>query len=339
MLTIPVKEAVGTILCHDVTAIIPGKFKGTLFKKGHIIREEDIPELLKIGKEHIYVWELEKGQVHEDDAARRIAQAISGMGLESTEPQEGKIHLKAKYDGVCAINEGLLLELNLIDDIIIATRSNMRMIKKGDTAASLRIRPLTTGENTLVKVEELTKEAVVNIYPLQKFQVGIVTTGGEVYNGRIKDKFGPFLQKKMSEYGCTVLEQIIVPDDSEQITSAIEGLIKKGAGLILTTGGMSVDPDDVTPAGIKALATEIITHGAPVFPGTQVLVAYKNELPIIGLPGGVMFSRTSVLDLLIPYLLAGIKIDKKTIAKLGLGGLCLFCEVCYYPICPFGTGA
>ncbi|MCL6477478.1 MAG: molybdopterin-binding protein [Peptococcaceae bacterium] len=340
MRKIRVEEAVGSVLCHDITKIIPGEFKGPAFKKGHVILEDDISELLKLGKEYIYVWELKEGLVHENDAALRIAGAIKGPGLTITEPKEGKVNLVAEYDGMCAIDENLLTKINSIEHIVVATRNNTRPVKKGDIVAGVRVIPLVFPGEELERVESIGRiNAVISIKPYRLFKVGIIVTGNEVYHGRIEDKFGPVVKEKVESYGCTVIHQIIVPDNVDKIAEAIDALIAIGAELILTTGGMSVDPDDVTPSGIRKAGAEIVTYGAPVLPGAMLLVAYLDKTPILGLPGCVMYYRATVFDLILPLILTEQKISKQMVVKLGMGGLCLQCDVCRYPACSFGTGA
>jgi molybdenum cofactor synthesis domain-containing protein len=340
MRAIRVEDAVGTVLCHDLTKIVPGECKEPAFRKGQIITEKDIPELLNMGKSHIYIWEVKKGQIHENDAANRLSWAIAGPGISFTEPKEGKVSLIADYDGMCTINEDLLIEANMVEDIVIATRNNRRPVKKGDTVAGVRVVPLVIDENKLQTVEHLNEgQATISIKPFRPLKVGIITTGSEVFYGRIEDKFGPVVKQKIESYGCKVFKQIIVPDDVEQIKQAIYTLMAEGAELILTTGGMSVDPDDLTPRSVREAGADIITYGAPVLPGAMLLVAYLGDVALLGLPGCVMYHKTTVFDLMIPMVLAGEPISKAMVAKLGLGGLCLNCEVCRYPICTFGTGA
>jgi len=340
MQEVRVEDAIGTVLLHDITKIVPGEFKGRAFSKGHVIQEKDIPEFLKLGKEHIYVGQIKEDQVHENEAAQRMAAVIAGKGLTYAGPSEGKITLRAAHDGMCFINEACLLKINMIEDMAVATRQHQKSVKKGDAIAALRIIPLAVDEEKLRQVEEIaSQEDVIEVRPFRSFKVGIVTTGNEVFTGRIKDKFGPVLAKKIKLYGCELLEQVFVPDDAAEITRAIQTLVEKGAEMIYTTGGMSVDPDDVTPVGIRQTGAEMITHGAPVFPGAMLVVAYLGDVPILGLPGGIMFVKTSVLDVVMPKILAEEKISKRDIAKLGLGGLCLGCKVCHFPQCAFGTGA
>jgi molybdenum cofactor synthesis domain-containing protein len=339
MQVIKVADSIGTILCHDITKITPREFKGPAFKKGHIITEQDIPELLKLGKEHIYVWELKSGFVHENDAGLQIAQAIKGMGLVLTEPYEGKVNLIAANAGICLIDEERLLRINRIEEIVVATRNNKRPVKKGDIIAGVRVVPLVIDKRKLSLAEAIGQENnIISVKAFQPLKVGIITTGGEVYYGRIKDEFGPVVKAKVEAFGCQTIAQIVVPDDAGLIAQAAATLIGQGAQLILTTGGMSVDPDDVTPSGIKKAGATIVSYGAPVLPGSMFMMAYLGYVPVLGLPGCVMYNKTTVFDLILPLVLAGQKINRSDIVKLGVGGLCLNCEVCRYPACSFGTG-
>ena len=340
MQMIKVENAVGSVLCHDITKIVRGKSKGPAFKKGHIITEQDIPELLRLGKEHVYVWELKEGFVHENDAALRIARAVRGQGLSLTEPSEGKVQLVAETDGLCAIDEERLVEINMLDEIIVATMNNGRPVKKGTVIAGTRVVPLIIDEKKLARAEQIARgSGVIAVNPFRPYRVGVITTGSEVYSGRIKDQFGPVVKEKAEAFGCKVIGQIIVPDDLDQIAGAIKTLAGSGAEMILTTGGMSVDPDDVTPRAIRQAGAEIVSYGAPVLPGAMLMVAYLGSVPILGLPGCVMYFKTTVFDLVLPLVLAGQTITRQMIARLGMGGLCLECDVCRYPRCSFGTGA
>ncbi|MDT8899813.1 molybdopterin-binding protein [Anaeroselena agilis] len=340
MQMIRVEDAVGSVLCHDITRIVPGKAKGPAFKKGHIVSAEDIPELLKMGKEHLYVWELNKGFVHENDAGLRIAQVLKGQGLSLTEPSEGKVKLVAETDGLCVIDEKRLLELNMLEEIAAATVNNGRPVKKGMVVAGVRVIPLVIAEEKLVQAEAIAPAGgIVEVKPFRPYKVGVITTGSEVFHGRIEDKFGPVVREKVEAFGCRVIAHIIVPDDVERISGAIKTLLAGGAEMILTTGGMSVDPDDVTPTAIRAAGASIVTYGAPVLPGAMLMVAYMDQVPILGLPGCVMYHKTTVFDLVLTQVLAGQTITREMIAKLGMGGMCLECEVCHYPKCSFGTGA
>jgi molybdenum cofactor synthesis domain-containing protein len=339
MKTIPVKDSVGSILCHDITQIIPGIVKDIAFKKGHVILEEDIPLLLSIGKENIYVWEKKEGYLHENDAAERLRILTAGVGLRFSEVKEGKVNFIADYPGLLKINTNLLYKLNSLGEIILVTLHNNYPVKKGQKVAGTRVIPLVIEEDKIKRAEDLMgDEKIVSILPFTPIKVGIITTGSEVYHGRIKDAFGPVIRRKVEEYGCEVLGQIIVNDDENKIKEEIEVWIEQGAEMVICTGGMSVDPDDVTPTAILKTGAQLITYGAPVLPGAMFLLAYKGEIPILGLPGCVMYSRTTIFDLVLPRILANEKLSFADIAAYGHGGLCNECEECKYPDCAFGKG-
>lgn len=338
MKSIKVQDAIGTILCHDITQIIPGKFKGVAFKKGHIVIAEDIKVLLSLGKENIYVWEHEEGTLHENDAAIRLKNLTAGEGLIFSDIKEGKIDFIAAEDGLLKVDKEALFELNSLEEIILATLHNNTPVKKGQKVAGTRVIPLVIQEEKIKIAEKLIKEKIVKIIPIKGKKLGIVTTGSEVYAGRIKDAFGPMIIKKAEEYDCQVLGQTMLPDDLNRITEAINKWISKGAEIVICTGGMSVDPDDVTPIAIKNTGAELITYGAPVLPGAMFLLAYKESIPILGLPGCVMYSKRTVFDLVFPRILAGERLNKHDIAVLGHGGLCMNCSECRFPNCGFGKG-
>jgi molybdenum cofactor synthesis domain-containing protein len=339
MKKIPVKEAVGSVLCHDMTQIIPGVVKDVAFKKGHIIKEEDIPLLLSMGKENIFVWEKKEGYLHEDEAAERLRLLTAGVGLTFSKVKEGKINFIADYSGLLSVNTTLLYQLNSLGEIILVTLHNNYPVKKGQKVAGTRVIPLVIDEDKIKKAEVIIgDEKIVSIKPFAPMKVGIVTTGSEVFHGRIADAFGPVIKRKVEEYGCVVIGQAIIQDDEVEIKKAIEKWIDKGCDMVICTGGMSVDPDDVTPAAILKTGAELITYGAPVLPGAMFLLAYKGDIPIMGLPGCVMYSRITIFDLVLPRILTGEKLSFADLAAYGHGGLCNECEVCKYPDCAFGKG-
>lgn len=341
MKTVPVTEAVGMVLCHDITEIVPGKVKGRAFKKGHIVRREDIPKLLKLGKEHLYVWEINEKVLHENDAAIRIAHAIAGPGITLTEPKEGKVELKADMNGLVKINTRALEKINFINEIVVASIHSNQVVMKGRTLAGCRVVPLVINKEKIEKVEQISgfNYPVFEVKPLRSLKAGVVTTGSEVYHGRIEDQFGPVIRRKVEELGSQVLRQVYVDDDIAMISNAITELIEEGAEIVFITGGMSVDPDDVSPAGIRAAGGKVVVYGAPVLPGSMFMLAYINDIPILGLPGCVMYHRTTVFDLILPRILAGEKISRKDVISLAHGGLCNVCETCTYPHCYFGKGS
>lgn len=338
MKQIRIEDSVGCILSHDVTKIVPGEFKGRLFKKGHVIREEDIPKLLDIGKEHIYVWEPKKGQLHENDAAIRVKDLVLGQGCYiSEEIKEGKIDFFANTQGIVKINKDLLLKLNLLGEIIVSTIHNNTPVKKGEKIGATRVIPLIIDEKKILEAEKIIKEKIISVEEIKPKKAVLITTGNEVYKGRIKDAFLPVMKEKLEYYGSEIVKQIILPDNKEMITENILKAIEEDkVDMIICTGGMSVDPDDVTPSAIKACNGEIVTYGAPVLPGAMFLLAYYKNIPILGVPSCAMYSKRTIFDLVLPRILADEKLSFEDIARFGNGGMCLNCEICSFPHCSFG---
>ena len=339
MKLIPVDNAVGMVLGHDITEIVPGRFKGPAFKRGHVIQTEDVNRLRDLGKENIAVLDLGPGWVHEDDAAHRLATATAGFGIRLSTPSEGRVNLIASHDGLLKIDVGRLNAINAIADIMMATRHTDRLVREGQVVAGTRIIPLTIEEAVLQTAEDLCapEEPVVAVKALPPKIFGIITSGSEVYHGRIQDQFGPVVQKKIAALGSRVLRQILVPDDTGMTVAAIEALIREGAEIVVITGGMSVDPDDLTPGSIRAAGAEVVSYGAPVLPGAMFMLAYLQDIPIMGLPGCVMYHEASIFDLVVPRILAGERITREDITSLGHGGMCLGCDDCQFPACGFGS--
>lgn len=341
MKSIPVTEAVGMVLGHDVTRIIPGKEKGPAFRKGHIIRKEEIPVFLDMGKENIFVIDLAAGMVHEDEAAGRIARCAAADGIGLTDPVEGRVNLIAKMDGLLKINQKALKEINGLGQVAFATLHSFQPVNAGQCVAGTRVIPLTIEDDKIVAVERICQETypVVQVRPFKPYRVGMVTTGSEVYHGRIKDKFGPVVRKKFEALGSRVVRQILVADDLKMTVDAISELIAQGAQMVVVTGGMSVDPDDRSPTSIRAAGGRVIFYGAPVFPGAMFMLAKIGRVPVVGLPGCVMYYRTSIFDLIVPRILAGEPVTSEDIAAMGHGGFCSGCQTCRYPMCSFGKGS
>lgn len=338
MKQIRIEDSVGCILSHDVTKIVPGEFKGRLFKKGHVIREEDIPKLLDIGKEHIYVWEPKKGQLHENDAAIRVKDLVLGQGCYiSEEIKEGKIDFFANTQGIVKINKDLLLKLNLLGEIIVSTIHNNTPVKKGEKIGATRVIPLIIDEKKILEAEKIIKEKIISVEEIKPKKAVLITTGNEVYKGRIKDAFLPVMKEKLEYYGSEIVKQIILPDNKEMITENILKAIEEDkVDMIICTGGMSVDPDDVTPTAIKECGGELVTYGSPILPGAMFLLAYYGDTPILGVPSCAMYSKRTVLDLVLPRVLSDEKLTFEDIVEYGHGGLCLDCKVCTFPHCSFG---
>lgn len=336
MKTVRTQDAVGMPLAHDLTQIIPGQYKGARFKKGHIVAAEDVPVMLSMGKENLFVLELKEDDVHEDDAGARIAAAAAGANILRNAKGEGKVELQAACRGVLRVDQDKLLELIDDDEVMFATIQGNQLVEEGQLIAGTRVIPLYVKEKTVARAEQI--QDIVWIDPLKPCKVGIVTTGSEIYHGRIEDKFGGILREKFDALGCMVTEQVFSDDDEQMIVDCILSLKQKGAELIAVTGGMSVDPDDRTPAGIRQAGTEIVTYGAPVLPGAMFLLGYLEDVPVVGLPGCVMYHGASVFELVVPRLLAGEHMDRKAIKCLAHGGLCRGCKTCTYPNCGFGKG-
>ncbi len=334
---VKLEEAIGMTIGHDVTKVVPGEFKGAAFRRGHTLKREDIPELLSMGKEHIYIIEEEEGEVHEEEAALRIAEAVAGSEFELSKPREGKINIKSSISGLLKINKSLLGEINSIPNISLATLHENTICRPGTIVAGTKIIPLYIAEDRLKKIEELcrNKGKVFHIIPFKEKKVGIVITGNEIYKGRIKDKFGDYLKNKVEPLGSVINHQTIVPDDEDIIASAILEMRDKGSEVIFVCSGLSVDPDDVTVEGVKKSGAKIISYGAPVMPGAMFLLAMLGDIPILGAPAAVIFNDTTIIDVILPRGLAGEEISRQDIIDMGHGGLCLDCADCIYPICPF----
>lgn len=324
MKEVPVREAIGMMLPHDMTQILPGEFKGRLYKKGHVVTEADIEPLLSIGKEHIYVLDMPEGYIHEEEAGLRIAKAVSGQGLTLTEPYEGKVAMKAARTGLAKINEEAVHALNGLEGIAFSTMYGDQVVHPGHTLAATRIIPLIMEEARIIELERLAQqypEPIVQVKPFLEKRVGLVTTGGEVFSGRIADKFGPVIRSKVEALGSDVVEQRFAPDDKEKIEQEILAFLEQGVDLILVTGGMSVDPDDRTPGAIAGVGAEVVRYGTPMLPGSMLMVAYKGETPILGLPGAVMHEPFTSFDVFLPRILAGERIEALDMTRLGYGGL------------------
>ncbi len=337
--TVPVDKAVGMILPHDVTEIVKDEFKGRAFKKGHIIRHKDVEHLKRLGKEHIYVLEFGPDEIHENEAAEILATALAGPGSRlSSEPVEGKITIHAAHDGLLKVDKDALYRFNLLGVVICSTLQTNTPVKKGETIAATRLIPLVSGRDIVDQAASIANDAspVVTVKELRKAKAGLIITGNEVFHGRIKDKFEDVLREKLAETGSEVLSVSFAPDDTDAIAQAIRKALKDGADLIITSGGMSVDPDDVTRMGIaKAGATDCL-YGTPVLPGAMFLSGRIGAVPVLGLPACGMFHNITVFDLILPRILTGEIIGREEFAQMGHGGLCRNCKRCQYPVCNFG---
>ena len=338
MKLIRTEDAVGHVLCHDMTQIIKDQYKDARFRKGHIVTEADIPVLLSMGKEHLYVWEMTPGMVHENDAAERLLALCGQENMTRSEVKEGKIELKAACDGLFQVDSRRLIAVNSIENIMIATRKGNTAVKKGDKLAGMRVIPLIIEEERLRAAEAAAGTApLLKLLPYVKKTAAIVATGSEVKNGLIQDTFTPVVRDKLAAYGIETVSVLYSGDGVDNVANAIAEVRQTGADLILCTGGMSVDPDDNTPGGIRQSGARIVTYGAPVLPGAMFLLGYfEDDTPIMGLPGCVMSAGATIFDLALPRIAAGVEMTRTDFAVMGEGGLCLGCRPCHWPDCPFG---
>ncbi len=333
---VKVEEAVGLTLCHDITAMTPG-FKGPLFRRGHVIREEDIESLLNIGKKNIYVGTIAEGMLHEEDCARRLAEMAQVAGAHYEGPSEGKMLLISDIRGMYRVDTELLEKINRIGDITITTLPDHSRIEPGDRLASMRIVPLFTGEKQIEEAENLCRNRhLLDLLPYTEKTVGVIITGSEIYSGRTQDRFEPVVRKKLSYYPGKILDVKICDDNMDMILENARDLIERGADFLIFTGGMSVDPDDLTPGTIKRLGADIISYGVPAQPGNMTLCAYLGDIPILGVPGAAVHLPTTIFDVLLPQIYTGLKFTKDDLLRLAQGGLCRLCGTCHFPNCTFG---
>lgn len=359
---LPVDDAVGTVLAHDITEIRPGEFKGRAFKKGHVIRKEDVCYLQRLGKEHLFVLDIADDEMHEDDAAYAFANALMGDGVKiKGEPREGKITIVAEMDGLLKIDKDALLAFNMLGDVMCATLHSNMMVRKGQTVAGTRAIPLVVKRRIVEEAVRICASpgkagmgGVLQVKEIKKPKAGLVITGNEVYYGRVKDAFSSVITEKIKAIGGEIVGIYYAPDDESFIEARLRELIYAGADLLITTGGMSVDPDDVTRFAIRNLGATDITYGSAVLPGAMFLIAYleaivrdsgvskktisdpRPPIPVLGVPACGMYAKATVFDLVLPRVLAGERIGRRELAELGHGGLCMKCETCGYPVCPFG---
>ena len=344
-------DAEGAVLCHDITQIIKGVTKDAVFRKGHIVAKEDIPVLLSVGKDQLYVWEKEEGMLHENEAAEILCSLCKGNHMERSEVKEGKIELTADCDGLLKVDNRGLKAVNGFGQMMIATRHGNFAVKKGDKLAGTRIIPLVIEEEKMERAKESALAVtggrpILDVMPFVHKKVGIITTGNEVFYGRIKDTFTPVIEKKMAQFDTEIIDHVTWNDDDKKVTASILDMVKKGADVVVCTGGMSVDPDDKTPLAIKNTGARVVSYGAPVLPGAMFLLAYleveeegkSRTVAVMGLPGCVMYAKRTIFDLVLPRVMADDEVTEENLASLGQGGLCLNCPVCTFPNCGFGKG-
>ena len=336
MKKVPVEKAVGLTLCHDLTEMRDG-FKGAAFRRGHVIAEADIPRMLDMGKRTVFVWEENAGEIHEEDAAARMAAMAPVPGARYTPPSEGKVLLMAEAAGMLRVDTALLAEINSIGDLTISTLPDHYPVKPGMRLASMRIVPLVTKEEQIIRAEKLCAgRKLLDLLPYKPLKAGVIITGSEIYHGRVKDKFEAVARAKLKAYPGKVLGAVVCDDDLDMLVNAARDLINQGADFLIFSGGMSVDPDDLTPAAIRALGCDVVSHGVPSQPGNMTLMAYLGDIPVMGVPGAAVSLPTTIFDVLLPQVYTGQKLTKADLIRLGDGGLCQLCAACHFPNCTFG---
>lgn len=339
MKLVSIENAIGHIICHDITRIVKNGEKGVAFKKGHVVHKEDIEELLSLGKRSLYIWESNPSTMHENDAAEALYSLCANRDISRSEVKEGKIDLYADTHGVLKLNIEILEEINCLGDMIIATRHNNSPVQKGDKLAGMRVIPLVIERKKIdaaIQIGAKAKKPLFTILPYRKMKIGVVVTGSEIYSGRIRDTFSQVILDKVSKYACEICGHVVVDDSPEMICSAMHSLVD--ADVIICTGGMSVDPDDLTPLAIRNYGAEVVSYGAPVLPGAMFLLAYKGRQAVVGLPSCAMYAKTTVFDIFLPRILSEDPITNFDVRRLWHGGLCLACSECRFPECAFGKG-
>ena len=336
MKKVRVEDAVGMTLCHDLTEMRDG-FKGPAFKRGHVIAAEDIPHMLDIGKRTVFVWEENAGEIHEEDAALRMAAMAPVPGAHYTAPSEGKVLLVADAPGMLRVDTELLGEINAIGDLTVSTLPDHYPVKPGMRLASMRIVPLVTQEAQIEKAEALCRgKKLLDLLPYKPLKTGIIITGSELYHGRVQDKFEAVARKKLAAYPGEVLGAVLCDDDLEMLVAAARDFLDRGADFLIFSGGMSVDPDDLTPSAIRRLGCDVIRHGVPSQPGNMTLIAYLGDRPVLGVPGAAVSLPTTIFDVMLPQIYAGVQFTREDLIRLGNGGLCQLCPACHFPNCTFG---
>ena len=319
---IKVEDAVGEILLHDITAVDPEKgFKGRIFKKGHIIKEEDIERLKQVGKDNIYVFELGEDEMHEDDAAKLLSKALAGKNtIAGDEPKEGKIDIKSSAFGVFKVDIDRLYQFNSIGEPSCPTIYNNSVVKEGDTVGAVRIISLTAPKKEIDEALKIAGDGILEVVPFTNKRAGLLITGNEVYHGRIKDKFYDKLKPKLEEFKCTIEEKRILPDNQEMIREAIEEFSSK-YDIVILTGGTSVDPDDVTYKAIHDAGVSGFIRGNPIQPGNMLTFGYKGDIPVVAIPAAAIYFKWTAFDIWLPRFLIGEKITKDEVIARAHGGL------------------
>ncbi|MBN2141592.1 MAG: trehalose-binding protein [Desulfovibrionaceae bacterium] len=336
--TVPVEQSVGRPALHDMTLIVAGKTKGPAFRRGDVITAGDVCRLQQMGRYNVHVEQpCPEGFIHEDDAAKAFGESMAGPGTRVAPPKEGKVQIAAERSGMLIVREGLLESFNMLSGVMAASRHCYTLVDAGRTVAATKAIPLYLEQSTFNKAMALLEDGpLFEVRPLRSARVGLLITGNEIFHGLIKDKFEPIVRAKVIKLGSRIEEVIVAPDDRAAIAEAIRKLADRGCDLLITTAGLSVDPDDLTRKGMIDAGVTDILYGMPVLPGAMTLIARRGKMQVLGTPACALFYKTTSFDLLLPRLLAGVEITRRDLARLAGGGMCLECAKCIYPKCPFG---
>jgi len=331
--TISIEDAVGLPLAHDLTQVdAERQTKGARFRRGHLLAPEDLPVLRKMGRLNLSVLDLEEGEVHEDEAARSLADALCGEGLEIEGPEEGRCRLVSTRKGVARFDPEMVKRVNLDREWSFGTCPANAIVKPGSTVAAFRILPLALKRASLERA--VRESSPFSVRPFLPLGVGLVTTGSEIKAGLVKDAVCGKLLRKLEELGGSFAGQRFCGDGAEEIRESVRELLHAGADIVICTGGMSVDADDRTPEAIRSVADEVLFRGVPAMPGSNLMLARAGESWVVGAPACAAHDERTALDRLLIALFAGLgeEIDVK---NWGIGGLCSRCRVCSFPDCDF----
>jgi len=340
---VPVEQAVGRRVLHDMTMIVPEKSKGPAFRSGDLISAGDVCRLQQMGRQSIYVEQDlpdETQWVHENKAAQAFARAMAGEGILGDDtPREGKVNLRSNQDGLFMVDRERLQAFNLVPGVMCASRHGFSPVRSGRNVAGTRAIPLYLPRSEFEKAMTILAQGpLFRVIPLRRARVGILVTGTEVFRGLVEDRFIPIIRSKIDDLGSETVHGLIVPDERAAITRGVKELLSRGADLIVTTAGLSVDPDDVTRQALIDAGAVDLLYGVPVLPGAMTLLAHIGSVQVLGVPACALYFKTTAIDLLLPRLLAGVEISRRELAEMGHGGICLECKSCTFPRCPFGKG-
>lgn len=332
------EQAVGCALGHDITEVDANRqLKMAVFRRGQIVREEDLAHLRRLGRNSLYVLDgTDDGLVHEDDAAIEVAPLAAGDYIAwDPVPVEGKINFRASIDGLFKVDVDRLYQVNALEIPSLPTIHNNLPVAKGKTVAAFRIIPLHCERQVVDAVRAILSTPLFHVKPYCRRKAAVIVTGTEVYEGRIQDAFVPLLRKKAALYGLTIMDTAVLPDDRAQIAATAEEFCSRN-DLVFVTGGTSVDPDDVTVAALRDAGVRCDLKGNPLQPGNNLTIGYRGGAAVCAIPAAAIFFSYTSLDVFLPRLMAGERIGKDEILRLAHGGLCHRCPTCHYPICPFG---